>query len=122
MPRFIENPTTIQAAGNKPKIIMEYIGRVNSQTDSVSLAHMKSPSGWFEPGQRPEFTEYTLVLKGELLVTAEDGTVTTVKAGQVVVAEPGAWIQYSTPGPKGAEYVAVCLPAFSPDAVHRDAE
>ncbi len=104
MSRFIENPTTIKAAGNKPKIILEYVGRVNSQTDSASLAHMKSPSGWVEPGQRPEFTEYTLVLKGELRVKAEDGTVQTVRSGQAVIAE----------------YVAVCLPAFSPDTVHRD--
>ena len=102
MPRFIESPTTIEAAGTKPKIILEYVGRVNSQTDSVSLAHMKSPSGWVEPGQRPEFMEYTLVLSGELQVTTEDGCVTTVKAGQAVIAEPGEWIQYSTPGPWGA--------------------
>ena len=122
MPRFIEHPTTIEAAGNKPKIILEYVGRVNSQTDALSLAHMKSPSGWLEPGQRPEFTEYTLVLSGELQVTAEDGAVTTITAGQAVVAEPGEWIQYGTPGPEGAEYIAVCLPAFSPGAVHRDAE
>ena len=122
MPRFIENPTTIKASGKKPKIILEYVGRVNSGTNSISLAHMKSPSGWVEPGQRPEFAEYTLVLRGELQVTTEDGGVTTVKAGQAVVAEPGEWIQYGTPGPEGAEYVAVCLPAFSPDTVHRDDE
>ena len=122
MPRFIENPTTIKAAGNKPKIILEYVGRVNSGTNSISLAHMKSPSGWVEPGQRPDFTEYTLVLRGELQVTTEDGGVTTVKAGQAVVAEPGEWIRYGTPGPEGAEYVALCLPAFSPDTVHRDDE
>ena len=122
MPRFIENPTTIEAAGNKPKIIMEYVGRVNSQTDSASLALMKSPSGWLEPGQRPDFTEYTLVLRGELQVTTEDGAVTTVKPGQAVIAEPGEWVQYGTPGPEGAEYVAVCLPAFSPETVHRDSE
>lgn len=122
MPRFIENPTTIKAAGNKPKIILEYVGRVNSQTDSASLAHMKSPSGWVEPGQRPEFTEYTLVLKGELRVKAEDGTVQTVGAGQAVIAAPGEWVQYSTPGAEGAEYVAVCLPAFSPETVHREPE
>ncbi len=122
MPRFIENPTTIEAAGNKPKIILEYVGRVNSGTDAVSLAHMKSPSGWVEPGQRPGFTEYTLVLSGELQVTTEDGIVTTVKAGQAIITEPGEWIKYGTPGPEGAEYVAVCLPAFSPDSVHRDSE
>ena len=122
MPRFIETPTTIEAAGSKPKIILEYVGRVNSQTDSMSLARMKSPSGWVEPGQRPEFSEYTLVLGGELQVRSEDGTVATVKAGQAVIAEPGEWVQYSTPGPAGAEYVAVCLPAFSPDTVHRDSD
>ena len=122
MPRFIDSPTTIKAAGTKPKIILEYVGRVNSGIDSVSLAHMKSPSGWVEPGQRPEFTEYTLVLGGELQVTTEDGCVTTVKTGQAIVAEPGEWLQYGTPGPEGAEYVAVCLPAFSPDTVHRDSD
>ena len=122
MPRFIEKPTTIEAAGTKPKIILEYVGRVNTQTDSVSIAHMKSPSGWVEPGQRPEFMEYTLVLSGELQVTSEDGTVTTVRAGQAVIAEPGKWVRYATPGSEGAEYVAVCLPAFSLDTVHRDSE
>ena len=122
MPRFIEKPTTIEAAGTKPKIILEYVGRVNTQTDSVSIAHMKSPSGWVEPGQRPEFTEYTFVLSGELQMTSEDGTVMTVRAGQAVIAEPGKWVRYATPGSEGAEYVAVCLPAFSPDTVHRDSE
>ncbi len=122
MPTLIENPTTIQAAGTTPKIILEYVGRVNSGTEPVSIAHMKSPTGWREPGQRPEFTEYTLVLRGELKVTAEDGVETTVRTGQAIIAKPGEWVQYSTPGPEGAEYVAVCLPAFSPGAVHRDAE
>ena len=122
MPRFIEKPTTIEAAGTKPKIILEYVGRVNTQTDSVSIAHMKSPSGWVEPGQRPEFAEYTLVLSGELQMTSEDGTVMTVRAGQAVIAEPGKWVRYGTPGSEGVEYVAVCLPAFSPDTVHRDSE
>ena len=122
MTRFIEKPTTIEAAGTKPKIILEYVGRVNTQTDSVSIAHMKSPSGWVEPGQRPEFTEYTFVLSGELQMTSEAGTVMTVRAGQAVIAEPGKWVRYATPGSEGAEYVAVCLPAFSPDTVHRDSE
>ena len=122
MPTLIENPTTIRAAGTKPKIILEYIGRVNSGTEPVSIAHMKSPSGWREPGQRPEFTEYTLVIRGELKVTAADGAETIVRAGQALIAEPGEWVQYSTPGPEGAEYVAVCLPAFSPDTVNRDTE
>ncbi len=122
MPTRIENPTTIRAAGTKPKIILEYVGRVNSGTPSVSVAHMKSPSGWLQPGQRPVFTEYTLVLRGELKITAEDGAETTVRAGQAVIAEPGEWVQYGTPGPEGTEYVAVCLPAFSPDTVNRDSE
>lgn len=122
MPTLIENPTTIRAAGTKSKIILEYIGRVNSGTEPVSIAHMKSPSGWREPGQRPEFTEYTLVIRGELKVTAADGAETIVRAGQALIAEPGEWVQYSTPGPEGAEYVAVCLPAFSPDTVNRDTE
>lgn len=119
MPTFIKEPTRIEAAGNKPKIIEEYIGRVNSKTEGVSVAHMKSPGGWVEPGQTPEFTEYTLVLKGELQVTFREGT-QTVSAGQAVITQPGEWVQYSTPGEEGAEYIAVCLPAFSPDTVHRD--
>ena len=122
MPTFIEKPTTIEAAGNKPKIIREYIGRVNSKTSDLSVAHMKSPSGWVEPGQRPEFDEYTLVLHGALKVKDETGAETDVRAGQAVIAHKGEWVQYSTPGPDGAEYVAVCLPAFSPDTVHRDDE
>ncbi|HVE71269.1 MAG TPA: cupin [Thermoanaerobaculia bacterium] len=120
MPTFIQQPSIVQAAGNKPKIIEEYVGRVNSHTDGVSVARMKSPSGWVEPGQTPEFDEYTLVLRGTLRVTSRDGSV-DVHAGQAVVAHRGEWVQYSTPGAEGAEYVAICLPAFSMDTVHRDA-
>ena len=118
MPTLIPQPTQIQAAGNKPKIIKEFIGRVNSKTKSVSVAHMQSPSGWVEPGQQPDFDEYTVVLKGMLRVKSHTGTL-DVKAGQALMAEAGEWVQYSTPGPEGAEYIAVCLPAFSPDTVHR---
>jgi mannose-6-phosphate isomerase-like protein (cupin superfamily) len=121
MPTHIQQPTIVQAAGNKPKIIEEYVGRVNSQTDGVSVARMKSPSGWVEPGQTPEFDEYTVVLRGTLRVTSRGGASTDVHAGQGVIAHAGEWVQYSTPGPEGAEYVAVCLPAFSPGTVHRDA-
>lgn len=120
MPRRIAGPTQITAAGNKPKVIREYIGRVNSQTDEVSIAHMQSPSGWVEPGQTPEFREYTLVLKGMLRVESQGETL-EIAAGEAVVTEPGEWVRYSTPGPDGAEYIAVCLPAFSPTTVHRDA-
>jgi ethanolamine utilization protein EutQ len=120
MPTFIASPTIVQAAGNKPKIIEEFVGRVNSQTAGVSVARMKSPSGWVEPGQTPEFDEYTLVLRGTLRVTTKEGH-SDVHAGQAVIAHKGEWVQYSTPGDDGAEYVAVCLPAFSPDTVHRDA-
>ena len=119
VPTFIENPTRITAAGNKPKIIEEVIGRVNSKTDAVSLAHMRSPSGWVEPGQTPEFDEYTYVLKGALLVKHKRGEI-EVRAGQAIITHKGEWVQYSTPGPDGAEYIAICLPAFSPTAVHRD--
>lgn len=119
MPRLIASPTRIQAAGNKPKLIDEYFGRVNSGDDSCSLAHMRSPGGWAEPGQRPEFGEYTVVLRGTLRVEHEGGAV-NVCAGQAVYTEPGAWVRYSTPDEDGAEYIAVCLPAFSPAAVHRD--
>ena len=115
----IERPAIIQAAGNKPKIIEEYFGRVNSKTSAVSIARMQSPSGWVEPGQTPEFDEYTVVLKGSLTVTQESGSF-EVRAGEGVLVPAGEWIQYSTPGPEGAEYIAVCLPAFSPDTVHRD--
>jgi mannose-6-phosphate isomerase-like protein (cupin superfamily) len=119
MPTFINQPTQIKAVGNKPKIIQEFVGRVNSKTSALSVAKMQSPSGWVEPGQSPEFDEYTVVLKGMLLVTSKSG-VLEVKAGQGVIAHAGEWVQYSTPGPEGAEYIAVCLPAFSPDTVHRD--
>lgn len=119
MPRLIEKPTIIQAAGNKPKRIEEFIGRVNSKTDALSVARMTSPSGWVEPGQTPEFDEYTIVLRGSLRVTSKTGAI-DVKAGQAVIAHQGEWVQYSTPGPEGAEYVAICLPAFSPEIVHRD--
>jgi quercetin dioxygenase-like cupin family protein len=120
MPRLISAPSRIEAAGNKPKLIDEYVGRVNTGHQTVSVAHMRSPSGWVEPGQRPEFEEFTLVLKGELTVESEDGTHTVVGVGQAIVTAPGEWVRYSTPGPDGAEYIAVCTPAFSPDAVHRD--
>lgn len=120
MPTHIQQPSIVQAAGNKPKIIEEYVGRVNSGTGSVSVARMKSPSGWVEPGQTPEFDEYTVVLRGALRVTSKSGSI-DVHAGQAVIAHAGEWVQYSTPGPEGAEYVAICLPAFSMDTVHRDA-
>jgi mannose-6-phosphate isomerase-like protein (cupin superfamily) len=119
MPTLIASPTRVTAAGNKPKLIDEYVGRVNSATESVSVAHMRSPQGWVEPGQRPEFDEYTLVLRGRLVVKHEGGQL-EVRAGQAVVSRRGEWVQYSTPDPEGAEYVAVCVPAFSPATVHRD--
>jgi mannose-6-phosphate isomerase-like protein (cupin superfamily) len=117
----INAPSIIEAAGNAPKRIEEYIGRVNSDTDAVSLARMVSPPGWGEPGQRPAFDEYTLVLNGRLKVESEDGTL-DVHAGEAVIAPAGHWVRYSTPEPHGAEYIAVCLPAFSPDSVNRDEE
>ncbi|MDE2996930.1 MAG: cupin [Bacteroidota bacterium] len=119
MPRLIPDPTTIEAPGHPPKRILEYVGRVNSNDPGVSIAHMKSPAGWSEPGQRPEFDEYTLVLSGMLRVETDSG-VMDVTAGQAVHCSPGEWIRYSSPQEGGAEYVAVCLPAFSPDTVHRD--
>ena len=119
MPRLIEKPTVIDCVGTKPKQIQEFAGRVNSGHTGVSVARMISPSGWEEPGQRPEFEEITVVIKGTLRVEHEKGVI-EVKAGQCVVTSPGEWIRYSTPGPEGAEYVAVCLPAFSPTTVHRD--
>ena len=119
MPRLITSPTVIAPAGNKPKRIEEYAGHVNSGHANVSVARMVSPGGWVEPGQRPEFEEITVVLKGTLRVEHEGGAL-DVNAGQAVVASPGEWVRYSTPGPDGAEYVAVCLPAFSPTTVHRD--
>jgi len=118
---LIEKPSVIAAAGNKPKIIEEFVGRVNSRTESLSVARMQSPSGWVEPGQTPEFDEYTVVLRGSLRVTTRDGAL-DLHAGQAVIAHAGEWVQYSTPGPDGAEYVAICLPAFSMDSVHRDTE
>jgi mannose-6-phosphate isomerase-like protein (cupin superfamily) len=120
MPTHVRQPKIIEAAGNKPKRIEEYVGRVNTQTPAVSVARMTSPSGWVEPGQTPAFDEYTVVLRGTLRVTSRDGAL-DVQAGEAVIAHAGEWVQYSTPGPEGAEYLAVCLPAFSPDTVHRDA-
>jgi mannose-6-phosphate isomerase-like protein (cupin superfamily) len=119
MPRLIAAPTVIAAAGSKPKRIEEFAGRVNSGHAHVSVARMTSPSGWEEPGQRPEFEEITIVLRGMVRVE-HDGGALDVRAGQAVITAPGEWIRYSTPDPEGAEYVAVCLPAFSPDTVHRD--
>ena len=119
MPRLIDAPAIIQAAGTKPKRIEEYAGRVNSGHSAVSVARMTSPSGWVEPGQRPEFEEVTVVLRGMLRVEHDAGAI-DVRAGQAIVTSPGEWIRYSTPEPDGAEYIAVCVPAFSPDTVHRD--
>ncbi len=119
MIQHLKAPSIIKAAGNKPKIIEEFIGRVNSKTSDASIARMSSPSDWVEPGQTPEFDEYTVVLKGMLCVKTKSG-VTEVTAGQAVITPKGEWVQYSTPGPEGAEYIAVCLPAFSPEIVHRD--
>jgi hypothetical protein len=119
MPRLIAAPTQITAAGSPPKQIEEFIGRVNSRHAAVSVARMRSPEGWSEPGQRPEFEEISIVLAGMLRVEHQAG-VLEVRAGQAVVAQPGEWIRYSTPEPGGAEYIAVCLPAFSPQTVHRD--
>lgn len=119
MAKKISAPSIVAAAGNKPKIIEEYIGRVNSATESISIARMKSPPGWIEPGQRPEFNEYTLVLKGMLRVRTQEGTV-DVRAGEAFSADAGEWVQYGTPESEGAEYIAVCEPAFSADTVHRD--
>jgi len=115
----IAKPTVVAAAGNKPKLIEEFVGRVNSGTAEVSIARMRSPGGWVEPGQRPEFDEYTVVLRGALRVATRSGTF-DVRAGEAVIVPRGEWVQYSTPGDDGAEYVAVCLPAFAPDIVHRD--
>jgi mannose-6-phosphate isomerase-like protein (cupin superfamily) len=117
MPELIESPSRVEAAGTKPKLIDEYAGRVNNGETRLSVAHMRSPAGWVEPGQRPDFDEYTLVIGGALTVEHEGGSL-EVRAGQAVLARAGEWVRYSTPG--GAEYIAVCLPAFSPDSVHRD--
>lgn len=120
MAKLIDSPTHIEAVGTPPKTIEEFIGRVNSQTTDVSIARMRSPSGWSEPGQTPEFDEYTVVLRGQLRVETKSG-VHEVSAGQAMIAPRGEWVRYSTPGPDGAEYIAVCIPAFSPATVHRDA-
>ena len=117
MPQLIANPTKIPVPGNK--LVEEYIGHVNSKDSAVSIAHMHSPTGWTEPGQTPEFDEFTLVLKGALRVESKQG-VLDVRAGQAGIARRGEWVRYSTPDPEGAEYVAVCLPAFAPETVHRD--
>jgi mannose-6-phosphate isomerase-like protein (cupin superfamily) len=119
MPRLIPAPTRVEAAGTKPKLIDEYVGRVNNATSDVSIAHMRSPGGWEEPGQRPEFEEFTIVLRGMIRVEFDGGAI-DVYAGQAVHTVPGEWIRYSTPLDEGAEYIAVCLPAFSPETVHRD--
>jgi mannose-6-phosphate isomerase-like protein (cupin superfamily) len=116
---LIPAPKIIQAAGNKPKVIEEFIGRVNSRTEAVSIARMSSPAGWVEPGQTPEFDEYTVVLRGMVRITTKSGT-HDVAAGQAIITPAGEWVQYSTPGADGAEYIAVCLPAFAPAIVHRD--
>jgi len=121
MPTLLSQPSRIRAAGNQPKLIDEYIGRLNSNNEAVSVAHMRSPVGWQEPGQTPEFDEFTVVLRGMLRVEHRAGSL-EVRAGQAVVAHKGEWVRYSTPEPEGAEYIAVCLPAFSMETVHRDAE
>lgn len=121
MPTLIPSATRIEAAGNKPKLIDEYVGRVNTQSENVSIAHMRSPGGWVEPGQTPAFQEYTIVLRGELQVETKEETF-VVKAGQAIITHPGEWVRYSTPSEEGAEYIAVCTPAFSMDTVHRDEE
>lgn len=119
MPILITEPSRIEAAGTKPKTIDEFVGRVNSATDSVSIARMRSPSGWEEPGQRPDFDEFTVVVRGSLRVE-HDGGIIDVAAGQAIITQKGEWVRYSTPSPEGAEYFAVCLPAFTPSTVHRD--
>jgi len=120
-PKLIEKPARVAAAGTKPKLIDEYIGRVNSDTEGLSVAHMRSPGGWIEPGQTPDFEEYTVVLKGVLRVEHKDGAL-DVRAGQAVISPRGQWVRYSTPEPEGAEYIAVCSPAFTLDGAHRDDE
>lgn len=119
MPRIIRSPAIIEAAGNKPKRIEEFVGRINSGTVAVSVARMTSPSGWVEPAQTPDFAEYTVVLRGSLRVTNDQGEI-DIDAGEAVIVQAGERVRYSTPGPEGAEYIAVCLPAFAPDTVHRD--
>ena len=120
-PTLIEKPSRVAAAGTKPKLIDEYIGRVNSDTKGISVAHMRSPGGWIEPGQTPDFEEYTVVLRGVLRVEHKDGAL-DVGVGQAVIAPRGAWVRYSTPEPEGAEYIAVCTPAFTLEGAHRDSE
>src|SRR5580658_6251269 len=120
-PILVAKPARVTPAGNKPKLIDEYIGRVNSETEEVSVAHMRSPGGWIEPGQTPDFEEYTIVLKGVLRVEYDGGHL-DVEAGQAVISRRGEWVRYSTPGPEGAEYIAVCRPAFTLDGAHRDPE
>ena len=119
MPQFISGPTRVEAAGNIPKLIDEYVGQLNTGTEGLSIAHMRSPAGWAEPGQTPEFDEYTVVLGGALRVESREGSF-EVTAGQAVFTHAGEWVRYSSPGETGAEYIAVCLPAFSPDTVNRD--
>jgi len=119
MPELIENSSRVTAAGQPPKLIDEFVGRASTGQEGLSIAHMRSPSGWSEPGQRPEFDEYTIVLRGALIVESEAGQM-TVSAGQAVHARPGEWVRYSTPGADGAEYISVCVPAFTPGTVHRD--
>ena len=121
MPKKLNSPTIIKSAGNKPKVINEYVGRVNSKTSNVSIAHMQSPGGWLEPGQRPEFDEYTIVLDGCLKVESEVDTF-LINKGEAIITHAGDWVRYSTPDKNGAKYIAVCLPAFTPDTVHRDEE
>lgn len=121
MPTRIERPTLIKSSGNKPKLIREYAGRINSETTGVSVAHMTSPAGWHEPGQTPDFDEYTLVLAGLLRVEYEGGQM-DIGPGEAIISHSGEWVRYSTPTDEGADYIAVCLPAFSPDTVHRDDE
>ncbi len=119
MATYIQKPTVIEAAGQPPKLIEEFIGRVNSGTAALSIARMKSPSGWSEPGQTPEFDEYTVVLQGSLHVKLRNSEF-DVGAGQAIIVKAGEWVRYSSPAPEGAEYIAVCIPAFSPDTVHRE--
>jgi mannose-6-phosphate isomerase-like protein (cupin superfamily) len=117
--RRIPTPSIIKAAGNKTKVIEEFVGRVNSKTDAISIARMKSPGGWIEPGQTPEFDEYTVVIKGVLRVETKDATI-DIHRDEAVIAYSGDWIRYSTPSADGAEYISICIPAFSPETVHRD--
>jgi mannose-6-phosphate isomerase-like protein (cupin superfamily) len=119
MPDLISGPSRVAAAGEPPKLIDEYVGRASTGENGLSIAHMRSPSGWAEPGQRPEFDEFTIVLHGALVVESDDGEL-TVQAGQGVHARPGEWVRYSSPGASGAEYISVCRPTFAPGTVHRD--